>query len=598
MSASPGQLRHKKIVLIRVVFILLCCLLALLQAWAYRFEYYMQDAVTYLDMADYFARGKVLEGMSSAWPPLYSAVIACLIKVIPSTPYWEILRLHAINCLILVCMLVAFEFFLGSFFVFYYKSMRHKAGLLKVDRAVLLSVLYAGFLWGIMCYGGVDRDTPDLLVSVFLCVAAAFVLRIRTGQQQLVNYVWLGVSLAFAYFAKGFAFTVAPFFLLMVLPAKPKLRDFKMAFCAALTMLLVSLPLIIEASNEEGKLTFSTAGPFNYLWYVRMELFLPHALGNEEARSHLIHPTRKIYSQPDVYEFDFGKPVTYPPHYDPAYWFRGVRVQFSPFRSLVNTIFCAVALTFMFFGEMGLAVLLLWVVARRKIFTLQSLLFNLPLFVLPMSIIGIHIAAVNCFINPHTGRYFGFSMVMLLAYIFASIRLPNEAKYRRAVNAGALFLIFVCAAFVVDRVLTDTHQLITQTKFPFADVAASLEAVGIESGDKVAQIGDAETEDWARLPRLTIIADIIDAQAFFQADATKRRLVTDLLKRKGVKAIVYFTEPAAGSSREMYDSFVDRSKKLELVFHQKVGKRSVYPVPPAEEGWQKVPGWGAYYLRL
>ena len=48
------------------------------------------------------------------------------------------------------------------------------------------------------------------------------------------------------------------------------------------------------------------------------------------SMAHQYHPTRKIYDDPTMYEFGTPFKVTYPPWYDPSYWYEGVKLTLDP----------------------------------------------------------------------------------------------------------------------------------------------------------------------------------------------------------------------------------------------------------------------------
>lgn len=69
-------------------------------------------------------------------------------------------------------------------------------------------------------------------------------------------------------------------------------------------------------------MTFGDSALPNYAWYTGVPY--RHWQGEPPGNGTPRHPTRKIFSEPAVYEFAASVGGTYPPWYDPSYWYEGV----------------------------------------------------------------------------------------------------------------------------------------------------------------------------------------------------------------------------------------------------------------------------------
>src|SRR6266542_1198976 len=121
---------------------------------------------------------------------------------------------------------------------------------------------------------------------------------------------------------------LAPMFILVGLFFAGGLRKAWMRSAPALLgLVLVAGPFIVALSAARHRLTFGDAGKLNYLWHVnRLPIF--HWQGDTRYGTPR-HPTRKIFEHPAVYEFGSPLNATYPPWYDPSYWYEGATPRFE-----------------------------------------------------------------------------------------------------------------------------------------------------------------------------------------------------------------------------------------------------------------------------
>ena len=96
---------------LRVLSILIAVLLGFLLSWATRYSM-TSDALSYIDMADFFRKGDWEAAVRSSWCPLFPFLVGIGLYVLNPTPYWEFQTLHLINFLIYVGTIFAFDFFI------------------------------------------------------------------------------------------------------------------------------------------------------------------------------------------------------------------------------------------------------------------------------------------------------------------------------------------------------------------------------------------------------------------------------------------------------------------------------------------------------
>lgn len=87
-----------------------CSCVGFLSAYAERNQI-NPDGVSYLDLADAYARGNWEQAINSYWSPLYSVVLAAVIPKVPSS--WELVTAHAVNAIVFTIAVVGFDLLLN-----------------------------------------------------------------------------------------------------------------------------------------------------------------------------------------------------------------------------------------------------------------------------------------------------------------------------------------------------------------------------------------------------------------------------------------------------------------------------------------------------
>src|SRR6266851_753803 len=144
------------------------------------------DSRSYLEIARAYLRHDWAMAVNAYWSPLYSWLAAIVLGVTRPSWRWEYPTIHAMNFMIYLVTITAFEFFWSGI-------QRSESG---VPRPILWALGYSLF-------------------------------------------IWLGVALAFGYFAKAVLFPMAFVFLLSLLLARVPLK--KIAWSAAI-FLAISAP--------------------------------------------------------------------------------------------------------------------------------------------------------------------------------------------------------------------------------------------------------------------------------------------------------------------------------------------------------------------
>ncbi|HYX42478.1 MAG TPA: hypothetical protein VE821_12310, partial [Pyrinomonadaceae bacterium] len=317
----------------------LCWLVALvlgcLQAWGRRhasaegLRYIGADSISYLDLGDAYARGDWAHAINAMWSPCYSWLLGLTLRIFKPTAYQEFTAARLLNFAIYVAALAAFTFCLRA--LLHARRARmiaerapetatartHRAASLLPDCALLL-IGYAWFIWTALAMNRVARISPDLLVSVWVYLAAGLLLRARAGASSWLNFTLLGLILGVGYLTKTIMFPLAFVWLACaVLTIKPRRRSAPRIVVALLVFLSVAIPFVVTLSLHQQRLTIGDSARLNYAWYVNRVTPFTHWQGEPADSGTPAHPTRQIFTAPNIYEFAAPVAGTYPPWFDP-----------------------------------------------------------------------------------------------------------------------------------------------------------------------------------------------------------------------------------------------------------------------------------------
>jgi hypothetical protein len=265
-----------------------------------------------------------------------------------------------------------------------------------------------------------------------------------------------------------------------------------------------------------------------------------------------------ILDTPRIYEF--GDPIggTYPPWYDPAYWYEGVTLRFDPqqqIRVLLSNALFYFDLVVRQQGVLLAGILILYLIGHRQQPQAKEMLRRWALL----------IPAVCAFILYGLvyveTRYLGPFVVLVCAELLAGLPQSNAFMGRRLMSViGLIMLLFLLGTIAAANLegifdLTE-HRGIrqqasvqdTRPTWP-GEVAEKLHRLGIRQGDKVAVIGYAFDSFWARLARVKIVAEMVnsDKDPSWLDDGGLQSQVIQAFASTGAKAIVAENVPSHAS---------------------------------------------------
>jgi hypothetical protein len=550
---------------LRPLFLLVAAVLGALDSWTGR-NALNPMGVSYLDMGDAYFRGDWATAINGFWSPLYSLPLGLAMRLIRPSPEHEFPIVHLVNYLIFLCALFAFDFFLSELMRVYKERNSSSHIDEKIDaRGPATEAMLADWVWQalgytlfIWCTLGLITlvsTSPDLLLSVFVYLALALVLRIRRRVDPLRSFFILGLVLGIGYLAKAPLLPISFGFLLVALTWFGKLRRSSRPLMAfALGFALTAGPFITALSISKGRFTTGDSGKLNYLWHVNKVPFF-HWQGGDPRYGVLVHPTRKIFDSPAIFEFGTPLNATYPPWYDPSYWYEGASPQFNLHQQFAAFKVSARVYLELFTYRSHLVILLGFLILLYQSWKKWFRGLREEWLLLVPSILAFAMYSV-VHVEP---RYLGPFIPSLWLSLFSSLRLPARESSRKLISYTIVpVVLIVMTAVTLKSTYTFYSSVRGSTRSALADGAAQLTQVqlsdalrdrGLKPGDGVGLLNFdpfwLPVTHWARLGRLRIIAEMPNTEAdrFLAMPDSLRREAIEAFAKAGAKALIAASVP-------------------------------------------------------
>ena len=480
-----------------------------------------EDGISYLDIGDAYFRGDWDAALSSMWSPMYSWVLGLVMKLVRPDMRWEFPLVHLVNFAIYLGALASFTYFWKQLDAYRKSRTKESEGLVSLPDWAWTALGYLLFIISSLQWIEIWAVTPDMLMSIFVYWAAAILVRLRTGQTSVKTFLGLGCVLGLGYLAKAIMLPVTLLVLIVLFLAGWGARQNRLLPLATLVaFVFVILPFVAAVSINRGELSLGSAGSFTYAKHVNGVAF-SHWQGHPPENGTPVHPTRRIFSSPAIYEF--GTPIagTYPVNFDPGYWNAGLSVHFDWGQQLQALLKSASFYYDVFFRQLGglvFGLLLLFLIGRRRPENLQDLFSRFGLALIAAGIFGFY------GIVSAEGRYIGAFILLFFGDFIADARLGGDpVRSRMLVNqAGgiilatlALNILFFNIGGLLDLntgrpvVPVSTGYQANRSPGSPVEIAQYLREAGVSPGTKIGIIGDAFTAFYARLARVQIAAEML-----------------------------------------------------------------------------------------
>lgn len=522
---------------------LVVLVLGAIQAWAGR-HMMNGDGISYIDIAREIVRGHWANVPNGYWSPLYSFLLAGVWKIFDPTPYWQTAVFHGANMVVLLLGLLGYHYLLTGLLALRRQHDAHHsdgAGV-EVSGSVYWLVGYSLFAYFIFNWISLARIGSDLLMCAWMLAAVGALVRVRHQPNMLRHYVWMGLFLGLAYLSKSPAFCIA-----LVMFAAAAVFDWQLrrqiprvllAFCV---FLLVGSPLMVALSVQKGRLTYSDSGRINYAVYVSGLNPEQHWRGDPPEAGRPLHPTRKLYDDPPIYEFAAPIAGSYPFWFDPSYWYDGVTPVFNAERqwAMLKKTSAAYADMFAFSGIAVVPIILLLILTPKR---WRALLGYWWLLLPAFAGLGMH-ALLH--VLP---RHVAFFALLLWLVVILSVRIPASSLSRKTVAAavGLCCALLWCNiisenTWAVMRTCKDARWRMDTAPNPYWEMAAGMQELGLRPGDRVGHIGKAlkSWSYWASLADVQIVAELRCREKFWQANEQERQALIEIFRQQTpVRALV------------------------------------------------------------
>jgi hypothetical protein len=530
----------------RFFFWCVVLILGLVNVWARRNDV-TPDSISYIEIGWAAARGGLHQLVNAYWSPLYPLLLSLIFRFFRPAVQSDFTATHLLNFAVYVASFASFGFFQNELNL-QREAVGELAGkYLPVPSRTMWIWGNVFFLWASYYWLGPAWVTPDLCVAVIVYLATALLLRIRGGRGNWLVFAGLGALLGHGYLAKAAMFPLAFVFLFSAF-CLSRIAGASF-FAAALRTLAavavfagIALPFILALSAAKGRPTFGDSGRINYAEFVNRATRSVHWQGEPAGTGTPLHPSRKIFSDPDVFEFSSPVQGSYPPWYDPSYWYDGARPHFSV-RNQAWALFRASNMYLKIFSKSGAlwAVLVAILVVRRKLLGWGRISSGAWLVFLPsLAAVAMYSLVLVEF------RYVAPFALMLLVWMLSRMKI--------ATGAGPLFvrrfhlvIVLAPALAIAGAAGRDLNTVVRNKPYEPWVVAQRLNEMGISPGTDVGYIGTGLDAYWAHLAGVRIVVEIPDEQEprFIRAGAARRQQVLALFSSAGAKAVVTKNADAA-----------------------------------------------------
>jgi hypothetical protein len=530
---SESSLRpENRLFAIRVAFWLFGTVLAIAQAWNYRY-WVSADGISYLDLSDALSGMGWHRLINGTWSPLYPILLG-LGRILRPDRYGEVVTGHLINIILFVGTFLAFEYLLCSLWP--RQSLTDAvAETRQAPRWPWFMLGYSIFLSAFLVESTLRYLRPDILMALFLFVAMGLLIRICQNGATWRRYSALGAVLGVGYLAKQPMLPVG--FLIIAtsaLACKSRVALPKALF-AALLMLLIGAAYFVPLSKTRGYVTFGEASTYNYLVYVDQNSESAYLMDPGAGSGHFLHVPIKISDTPPTYSFSTEEAATHLLRYDPSYWTQGGKARFSA-GGQIKAVFRNLTPYIDTLGRnggliAGLIVLCFAFADSRRILT--GIRRQWPVW--GIGLMGIGMYAMVHVEDRYTAPFFALFWLGLLS----GVRLPRILSNRAALAVA----LAISISILVPLVASAGHDVVDRrgaTDFS-AEAARQLTSLGIRPADRVARISPWYTDyAWARMLRLSIIAEVDPAHAgeFWECGPEVQARVLKAMSQAGARAVV------------------------------------------------------------
>jgi hypothetical protein len=551
ISARPKEARSDNSVAFRsldiryrAAFWFVAVVAGLLQASAHGHEM-NPDGISYIELGWAAAHSGSHALINGYWSPLYPFLLGVFFRIFHPSLQNEFAAVHFFNFAVFLITAASCEFFLTELIRAQQAAPEASSGSAPIPSGTMQLAGYALFLWSTQFWLGTKVVSPDLIVAAAVFWATALVMRIRRTGGGFETLALIGVALGVGYLAKSAMFPLAFVFLLAAFAvARQQLGAKAAAFrtlLGAAVFAAISLPYVAALSVEKGRATFGDVGRIAYAEYVGGATKSVHWQGEPAGTGTPSHPTRQISRNPALYEFASPVAGSYPPWYDPSYWYDGIRPHFS-LAGQSKALLRGANMYLKLFSKSGAlwAVLLMLLIFRRS-FGWGRFAPGTWWAVAPSTVA---LAMYSLLLVEL--RYVAPFALILFLWAIAKLRASPDATPRdlRCIRIALVAAPVAALTFGIARDCVATLHALPDENWA---VAQALNRAGLAPGAKLAYIGTGLDAYWAHLGALRIVAEIPDGEVprYNAAGEACKREVLQQFAETGARVVVTRNKAAA-----------------------------------------------------
>jgi hypothetical protein len=282
------------------------------------------DGISYLDMGDAYLRGGWRMLVNGHWSPLYPWLLGVAKALVKPSAYWEFAVLHLVNFVAYIFAVFSFDLMLRQVIADETRNRNIAHSGTPLPDWAPMAMSYLIFLWSSLILNNIEKESPDMLMSVFVYLATAIILYLRKSPGSWLAFFSLGAVLGLGYLAKAPTFPLAFVYLGVALILAGNLRKgVPRLLLASIVFLSISAPLVVTLSRAKGGFTFGESAKLNQLWMINdaeprwywqnSSLISGGGFNVGRGRGEFRHPPRLIFEDPPVYEFMGPVPELNPP---------------------------------------------------------------------------------------------------------------------------------------------------------------------------------------------------------------------------------------------------------------------------------------------
>ena len=494
------------------------------------------DGLAYLDVARAYAHHDWHTAVNGYWGPMYAWLLAITMRIAHPGMRTELAVARTLNFVLFTAALYTFSRYWHAVAAWSKKTGEDDTSIPATSPFAWIALGYflfiADFAWS------VDTVNPDILVAAIVFAIATFLFKLTNHSEfappGIGAYAWLGLLLAFGYYAKAILLYFAVFVLGAVTIRGFRSRRFREPIAAILVFVALLSPFIIILSRVVGHFTAGDSGRLNYAWFVNgpeTKTWMQDSPGSAPVP---FYPGPLVFDSPRVFRLPSIEGVTYAPWYDAARFDKRSHPTLNLRQQLRQL---AINLRYLREPILGAGaaltvplLILVWYSPKASLRRFASTWFC----TLPAA------AVVGMYLLVHLVERFilGFSLLFWGAAWASIVVHPHlQVLARRAMMAG----IIVFAAYTAPGLL---HYVIS----PGAEnvghdlaIADAISGYGIAPGDPIASIGDGQEAYWAHFAKLSVVAEVwsIDSAQFWSAPPALQEAALRAMADSGAKAAVW-----------------------------------------------------------